>query len=326
MFGAQLHNGVPYNPSVPKKVWRKIRKTLVIDSRDRQMNAGSHAGDFTVTLPTVYQNVYAATLKSIELPLTFYQYSEAANNVTISYTYGTDTTRRTAQIRNGNYLLVSDMIDALNAAFDAAQLAATPPGAAGDIVAYPDNITGKIYFLAKNTFTFYLTPATPTSSQCGVALTSNYTTWWGLGYFLGFTPTTQVSTAYVSGDFNYILVPEFALNLFPANYILMDIPQLNKIDETSLDDRKGSYVNGCFAKIQCDGNPFDYIYLMDTGAYQLNRTVFNPPISKLTTLTIKFRLHDGRILDFNGIENSFTIELELLDNNFDEFSSLEFSV
>lgn len=319
MFGAQLHNGVPYNPSVPKKVWRKVRKNIIVDSRDRQMNAGSHSGNFTVTLPTVYQNVYAATLKSIELPLTFYQYATAANNVTIVYTYGASP-QRTAQIRDGNYLNVNDMISALNDAFDAAQ------GTTGDIIAVEDDTTGKIYFQGKQTFTFYLVPQTPTSAQCGAALTSNYTTWWGLGYFLGFTQSTKISDAYVSAGYNFIIVPEFSLNLYPTNYILMDIAQLNKIDETSLDDRKGANINGTFAKIPCDGNPRDYVYLYDTGAYPLNRSVFSPPISKLTTLTVQFRLHDGRVLDFNGIENSFTLELELLDNNFDEFSSVEFSV
>lgn len=326
MFGAQLHNGVPYNPSIPKKVWRKVRKTIVVDSRDRQMNAGSHSGNFTVNLPTVYQNVYAATLKSIELPLTFYQFTASANNVYITYTYGTSS-QRTAQILDGNYATVADMIAALNTAFDATQTAPGNGGASGDIQALPDATTGKIYFRAKDDFSFYLTPQTPTSSQCGSALTSNYTTWWGLGYFLGFTASTKIGVA-ITPDvgYNHQIVPEFCLNLFPINYILMDIVQLNKVDETSLDDRKGPMINASFAKVQCDGNPGDYIFLTDTGAYQLNRTVFSPPISKLTTLTIKFRLHDGRVIDFNGVENSFTIELELLDNNFDEFSSVEFSV
>jgi hypothetical protein len=317
MFGAQLHNGVPYNPSIPKKVWRKIRKTIVVDSRDRQMNAGSHSGNFTVNLPTVYQNVYAATLKSIEMPLTFYQFSAQANNVYINYTYGASDPR-TAQIPDGNYATVTDMITALNNAFDVAQ------GSIGDIQALPNATTGKIYFEGLDTFSFFLTPQTPTSSQCGSALTSNYTTWWGLGYFLGFTASTKIAVE--TSPNRYQIFPEFALNLFPINYVLMDITQLNKVDESSLDDRKGPMINASFAKIQCDGNPGDYIFLTDTGAYQLNRTVFSPPISKLTTLTIKFRLHDGRVIDFNGVENSFTLELELLDNNFDEFSSVEFSV
>jgi hypothetical protein len=321
MFGAQLHNGVPYNPSIPKKVWRKIRKTIVVDSRDRQMNGGSHAGDYTVTLPTVYQNVYAATLKSVEMPLSFYQFSAQANNVSLSFSYGSYGPL-VMTIPDGNYT-EAQMEAAINAGFDAALAGSAP---AGSVVVHFSPITGKCQFTTTDVLTLYLAPPVPTSANCGSSLTTVYTTWWGLGYFLGFTPTIHMSLAPLPGSSSATITANFAFNLFPINYVLLDLGVLNKIDETCLDDRKGSRVNGVFAKIPCDGNSGDYIYLTDTGAYQLNRTVFTPPVSKLTTLNIKFRLHDGRVIDFNGVENSFTLELELLDNNFDEFSSVEFSV
>jgi hypothetical protein len=324
MFGAQLHNGVPYNPSIPKKVWRKVRKTIVVDSRDRQMNGGSHAGDYTVTLPTVYQNVYAATLKSIEMPLSFYQFSAQANNVSLLFSYGSYgvPVPLVMTIPDGNYT-ESQMEAAINAGFDAALSGSAP---AGSVTVTFSPITGKCQFATNDVLTLYLAPPVPTSANCGSSLTTVYTTWWGLGYFLGFTPTTHMSPAPPLGSSSATITANFAFNLFPINYVLLDLGVLNKIDETCLDDRKGSRVNGVFAKIPCDGNSGDYIYLTDTGAYPLNRTVFTPPVSKLTTLNIKFRLHDGRVIDFNGVENSFTLELELLDNNFDEFSSVEFSV
>ena len=257
MIGVQLHNGVPYHPSTPKKVWRRIRKTIIVDSRDRQMNAGSHPGAYTVTLPTVYQNVVAAG------------------------------------------------------------------GASGALTCAYSSITGKITFTGLAAFTFYLTPSIPISARGGNSLTFNYTTWWGLGYFLGFTAGTQTAT---NNGTNYSLVGQFATNPFPTNYILMDMDTLNKIDETSIDDLKAWKVNGAFAKIPTDGNSGDFVYLTDSAAYQVNRAVYSPPISKLSQLFIKFRLHDGRIIDFNGVEHSFTLEIEMLDNNFDEFSSVEFSV
>ena len=324
MFGAQLHNGVPYNPSIPKKVWRKVRKTIVVDSRDRQMNAGSHSGNYTVTLPTVYQNVYAATLKSVEMPLSFYQFSAEANNVTLSFSYGMFgvPVPLVLTIPDGNYT-ESQMKEALEAGFDAALDGSAPPGS---VTVEFSSITGKCQFTTNDVLTLYLTPSVPTSANCGSSLTTVSTTWWGLGYFLGFTPTTHMSGAILLPATTATITANFAFNLFPINYVLLDLGALNKIDETCLDDRKGARVNGVFAKIPCDGNSGDYIYLTDTGAYQLNRTVFTPPVSKLTTLNIKFRLHDGRVIDFNGVENSFTLELELLDNNFDEFSSVEFSV
>lgn len=323
MIGAQLHNGVPYHPSTPKKVWRKIRKTIIVDSRDRQMNAGSHPGSYTVTLPTVYQNVVAATLKTIEIPLTFYQFSAAINNVTLNFTYdsyGSATAPLVATLPDGNYS-VSQLTAALNTAFNTAIVAAG--GASGALSCAYSSITGKITFTGLANFTFYLTPPIPTSARGGNSLTTNYTTWWGLGYFLGFTADTQTPT---NNGTNYTLSGQFSANPFPTNYILLDMDTMNKIDETSLDDRKAWKVNGAFAKIPTQGNSGNFVYLTDTAAYQLNRAVYSPPISKLTQLFIKFRLHDGRVVDFNGVEHSFTIELEMLDNNFDEFSSVEFSV
>lgn len=316
MIGNQLHNGVPYHPSVPKKVWRKIRKTIIVDSRDRQMNPGSHAGAYTVTLPAVYQNVYAATLKSIEIPASFYAFSRAANNTTINVTY--NGTTKNITIPDGNYSATL-LQDALNTAFASSSTGFGP----GNLVALYSGTTAKMTFTGLAQFSLNLTPIEPTSANGGNSLTSNFTTWWGLGYFLGFTARTYNSPSSAS----YTIVGDFAVNPFPSTYILMDLDSMNKMDETSLDDRKSWRVNGAFAKIPMNGNSGTVIFLLsDTGYNPLNRTVYNPPISKLTSFNIKFRLHDGRIVDFNGVEHSFTIELELLDNNFDEFSSLEFSV
>lgn len=314
MIGSQLHNGVPYNPSVPKKVWRKVRKTIIVDSRDRQMNPGSHAGAYTVTLPAVYQNVYAVTLKSVEIPISFYTFSAAANNTTINVTYNNGSPTNVT-IPDGNYSAAA-LATALNTAFNTAF-------GANNLVASYSATTSKMTFTGVARFSLNLTPTVPTSANGGNSLTTNYTTWWGLGYFLGFTGTTYSSAP--TGTF--VVTGVFAVNPFPTTYILMDIETLNKVDETSLDDRKSWRVNGAFAKIPMNGNSGTVIFLLsDTGYNPLNRTVYNPPISKLTNLIIKFRLHDGRIIDFNGVEHSFTLELELLDNNFDEFSSLEFSV
>jgi hypothetical protein len=314
MIGSQLHNGVPYNPSVPKKVWRKVRKTIIVDSRDRQMNPGSHAGAYTVTLPAVYQNVYAVTLKSVEIPISFYTFSAAANNTTINVTYNNGSPTNIT-IPDGNYS-ASALATALNTAFNTAF-------GANNLVASYSATTSKMTFTGVARFSLNLTPTVPISANGGNSLTSNFTTWWGLGYFLGFTGTTYSSAP--TGTF--VVTGVFAVNPFPTTYILMDIETLNKVDETSLDDRKSWRVNGAFAKIPMNGNSGTVIFLLsDTGYNPLNRTVYNPPISKLTNLIIKFRLHDGRIIDFNGVEHSFTLELELLDNNFDEFSSLEFSV
>jgi hypothetical protein len=116
------------------------------------------------------------------------------------------------------------------------------------------------------------------------------------------------------------------MNPSPDTYILMDIAGLNKMDETGLDGRIAGRIDGAFAKIPLSINTGEYLFFQDSaGVSPLNQRVYNPPIARLDRLNVRWRRHDGRTIDFNGVEHSFTLELEILDNNFDEYSSLEFS-
>ena len=74
------HNGVIVRQSQPGRQLRSVKKTLMIDSRDRdptkfvKVNGGastSDPGDYVVYLPRVYENVISLRLKSanIEAPV-----------------------------------------------------------------------------------------------------------------------------------------------------------------------------------------------------------------------------------------------------------------
>jgi hypothetical protein len=116
------------------------------------------------------------------------------------------------------------------------------------------------------------------------------------------------------------------MNPNPDTYVILELAGLNKLDETGLDGRIAGRIDGAFAKIPLTQNSGEYLFFADSsGTSPLNHRVYNPPIARLDRLTIRWRRHDGRTIDFNGGEHSFTLELELLDNNFDEYSSLEFS-
>lgn len=315
MFGVQLHNGVPYHPSTPKKVWRKVRKTLCIDSRDREIAPDSHPGSYTVTLPTVYQNIHAVTLRSIEIPFSFYTFTACARNTSMVATYngGLPTT---ITIPDGNYtgsVLASTVAARLNAAF------ATPPAA--PFASSYSTVTGKISITSDKSFSFLLTNTPAPNTNCGAALGFPYTTGWGLGYFLGFQAQTR--TAIQTGTTVWTLTSDFVVNTYPEPSIFMEIVNFNKIDESAPDDRRDGIINGSFAKIPMRVNPGGFLYLLDTDSYPINRHVYSPPIGRTNTLQIRFRFHDGRIINFNNVEHSFTLELELIDNNFDEYSTIE---
>ncbi len=117
---------------------------------------------------------------------------------------------------------------------------------------------------------------------------------------------------------------DFAVNVNPDNYILMELDFINKEDETAIDSRLSGRVDGCFAKLPINGNSGDVIFFREL-CCPLNRSVMNPVIGQLRTLNIKWRFHDGRLVDFHNLDHSFTLEFELLENGFDEYSSLDFT-
>jgi hypothetical protein len=317
MSGPQFHNGIPFQPSTPKRVWRKVRKTLIIDSRDRQFTAESHPGHYVVTLPAVYQNIYSVTLKSIEMPFSFYNFTACAKNVTLTFTDPVEG-EKTCIIPDGNYTstqLASAVQTAMNGVLPSNLYTVTYSNITNDI---------KITRSGTSSFTLYTGNPNPTVANCGKAVTAQYNTWYSLPYFLGFEQSdTPLSS--VSDGTNTSLVGAFSVNPAPSTYVLMELVNLNKIDETAIDNKKSGRVDGSFAKIPITVNTGDFVFLTDTGTNPLNQSVYTPPISKLSQLHVKFRHHDGRIINFNGVEHSFTLQLELLDNVMDEYSSLELS-
>jgi hypothetical protein len=62
------YNGTIVAPSNPVKRLKTVKKTLLIDSGDRDTAKYTSSGDFVVYLPRVYENVVSLRLKSAELP------------------------------------------------------------------------------------------------------------------------------------------------------------------------------------------------------------------------------------------------------------------
>ena len=127
-------------------------------------------------------------------------------------------------------------------------------------------------------------------------------------------------------------------------YFLLDIEGLNKCDETTIGAQRSTYVDNYFARIptsleisQVGANTCYFINYNDSNQEE-NIGQYSPPIGKLDRLHIVTRLHsqqdksgfiyfttDGSsISGSNSIFNySLVFEVTMLDNGFDDFSSLE---
>lgn len=289
-------------PSTSKKVYRKVKRTLLVDSRDR--NPLQTQSNYTVTLPKVYESVYSVTLRSAEIPHSWYAFSSAAGNTSMVVTVSG--TPATITIPDGNYTgttLASALQTALVAAYGGGSFA----------VSY-STATNKLT-ITKSSGTFTLSFANQTQLRAGLPVTPT-SSWWGLGYFMGFNKADYTSIGSV-------LTSEFAVQTNPFNYILMELDFINKEDECAVDNRMSGRVDSVFAKIPTQpSSSGDTIYFREW-CCPLNKSVMYPPMSQLRTLNIKFRFHDGTLVNFNNADHSLTLEFELLESNFDEYSSLE---
>jgi hypothetical protein len=127
-----------------------------------------------------------------------------------------------------------------------------------------------------------------------------------------------------------------------VNYILLDIEGLNKCDETAIDAQRSTLVDSYFARIPVEHNTNTdsklAIYYNDH-THEENVSYYTPAIRKLDRLHIVTRLHeqqgdnkgfiywttDGAIASQGNRSANYSLVLELtmLENSFDDFSSFE---
>lgn len=348
------HNGVPWSPSKPGKAYRRFKKVVVVDSRDRVFSSITNVGgntkivtnqfgdllplnnNYQVQFPNPYKNVYGVRLLTAEIPTSFYVFNsfDPAGNVlslnpTAANYYkncvggnpngilwakydGGAATQVT--LPNGNYLLANAATPLAPGTLQLAlktALQAAFPGSTFTVTVDPT--TQKVTIDAGGGHTIQLLLTYGAASN--YVLPTN--TFWGLGYLLGFQQTTTSATQTLTGS--------YPVQVNPYNYILMELEFINKMDETPLENQRSGAIDSVYAKIPLDANSFNYVFFSTNNSYDV-RSVMTPPLNKLQTLHVKFRHHDGTLINFNNVEHSFTLELELLDTNFDEWSSLETSI
>jgi hypothetical protein len=306
-----------------KKVYRKVKKTILIDSRDRDPRFTQ--SKYTVKLPRVYENVYSVALRSAEIPYTWYNFSQPLGNASFVMSIDGGITKDTIYIPDGNYSCDSFpcvIENALNTEYGA-----------GEFVVTYDSSTNRLTIQTSATstvtqFTLYFNPTDDIQKQsfCNnnfVGLVTPTSTWWGLGFFMGFYRKDYTATSLTAGTIG--VVSDFSVELYPFKYIIMELDYINKQDETLVDGRLSGRIDGCFAKIPTMTCPCEPIFYREWGCCNMNESIMSPPISQLSQLSIKWRFHDGRPIDFNNADHSFMLDIVTLENNFDEYSSLDFA-
>jgi hypothetical protein len=287
------YNGVLVNKSQPTKVLRKVTRYLTIDSNDRdpalyvKVNGGaavSDAGDYVVYLPRVYERVTKITLKSAMVQAPVVL-STAASTIGFQPT--------------DSYVLLS--LEGLNRKDE------TAPG--GDRAGYIDSWFAKL----PNDVGVAQAGSTIAGAQSsGSAIT--YTTVITHGFFVG-------QTICITG-----------CSAAAANLAFVQVASVPSTTTFTVTSTATFNTNTLLATVGTAFIPGTLFY--NDQSYDTQHVDFTPPISRLQRLHVTLRRHTpfGGIglttpltapITFGASQNSFTFEIEYLDNGFDDFSTMQ---
>jgi hypothetical protein len=132
---------------------------------------------------------------------------------------------------------------------------------------------------------------------------------------------------------------------FTDNYILLSLEGLNKIDETAYGANKAGFIDNTFARISnpnllTNATNTTYTIFYNDNVDEENIVRYTPAIGTLDRFHVTLKYHvgaassasapgdvTGRVLNapitFGTSENSFTFEIETMDNGFTDFSTFQ---
>ena len=118
----------------------------------------------------------------------------------------------------------------------------------------------------------------------------------------------------------YFIEPAYKINLMGPAYFYMELAGNNCIDETSpysvskftlSTNVTNGITNSSFAKIGIPTTPISQWFDRDSLPYKM----YWPPAERIRKLSIKFRYHNGQLVDFGAFPFSFAIEFTQLFPN-----------
>jgi hypothetical protein len=131
---------------------------------------------------------------------------------------------------------------------------------------------------------------------------------------------------------------DVALTTYPYS-IYLEVENLNRADETSPRHQRSSFTDSAFAKFQLPSTTTEVILHNESSSIH-NETYYTPPLGKLDRLRLVLRTHAQKasrtgatggpgFIYSSGwkavtpLEYGLTLEIETLENSFDDYSSME---
>ena len=260
--------------------------SLNIDSRFRDYSQSTSSTDFYIRLPRVYKNVISIKLSSIEIPNTWFSFSQARGDTSFKIN------NSVISISEGNYAPV-DLAAAINTSITAA--IPTPPR---PTLVYPTAPNPPVPLMVlSNATNFTLEFGTAQSCGTGTPVTSGYLPYFGgIGYMLGFT------SQFYSNSNQY--TAEYIVDTGRDNYVFLQLPELDMtMDSITL----GNTSIRSFAKITVNVPKNQLIYV--NGGDTVTRTIEFAQPTNVPGFKVKLVDAYGLPVDLKA-DFSFTLEVQ----------------
>jgi hypothetical protein len=306
------------------------RKLVSIHSEDRDITKYFYANEFSINLPEPLLNVQSLRLVQSTFPVDYYTFSNEYQNTKFSFSVqriGGGLTPYCVQIQDGTYTACQLAIELTNVMNNAAD-----PTDNSFSVFY--DVVGNRFWFGNTTYYFTLNFDYKIDYivKCTQPVVWYQYSNWGLPYYLGYDKLSYTATSQDIPTINYIPkthtgsnitymipIPDKVANIAGEKDIYMEVDKYNSYDELYpyTESNKSSYdnnayagkVNSAFAKI-----PLGNVIQDSRNLLLINFVQYEPPIERIVRLKFKFRFHDGRLVDFRGLEFNFTIEFNSLRN------------
>ena len=297
------------------------RKILFIDSNDRDKERWPNASEFEINCPQNYTNVESLRLSNIMLPNFFYNISEQLQTNKMRVDISGSPIPHIITLEDGcynytqlQYALRAKLISDVSATFD---------------VSYnPIDRKFTFLFTRSNGPAFNFRFDLPNNYDCSkvsyktdvYAQHSN----WGLGYILGFDKKNYTSypVPHTAHTHQQLISPN-PCNLEDNKCIYIELEKFNKCDEIkpylyyNYSNTSSGIVNSAFAKIPI------YMFQDNKGlvndGYFENVSYYQPPIDKIAKFKLKFRYHNGMLVDFHNFNVSLSLEINQIRNEMNNY-------
>jgi hypothetical protein len=332
MYNNSSFNTSNPNPLIPREQNYVIERKLVsIHSEDRDISKYPYGNKFSVTLPQPLLNVQSLRLVQSTFPIDYYTFSNEYQNTKFRFTLqliGGEPISYCVAIQEGTYTpcqLAQELTNVMNNAISIEQ----------EIINVFYDVVGNRFWFGSTVLNFSLDfnyKMEYPEVKCDQPIVWYNYAKWGLPYYLGYDKKQYIATGDVM-EINYIpatsggspivtMIPlnQKVINIGGEKDIYMEVEKYNSYDEiypytesnTNAYDNNAynGKVNSAFAKI-----PLDPTTNQDSrNLLLINFVHYEPPIERINKLSFTFRFHDGRLVDFRGLEFNFTIEFNMLKN------------